>query len=540
MGNTVTFDPNTGVNPVFSGRGSFIQTPDILPVFWGPYWPGVGGMTVDTIMQALNGLVRGPFLSSLTQYGYGGSASVRPPRVDRGSNGITLPAQGLNVDQTNAISDAVLGYIRGLVSDDVIDNVDDNHELIVLVFLDNSVPVPSITDAVGNVQPILGANGAIDDPNFLDDATRFEILWVTTSSNQLATVTQTMSHELAEAISDPFGNGWHQTPPAAGNFGQIGDVCNQSGVVDGVAVSAYWSVETAACVIPTSELRNVSLSWQQPTHEAHDEPHRQGFVDLGPLCGGGRLFDYFERTYRNELTVSARIDGFEQPVIQWTLDGRPVSILGGSINVATNWVAEPPPSAGAAAPVKPATGAVSTFWTGTSSPQFGISVGPNAGNMSFRVTATVVEKFDAAGTQGRGLATRRTAVLDLDLHNQEINFGAGFNDAHQNCERVKHLFDGNGVVIGLPQPGDPGGLISRVVQVLRDQTLDRPVGLRNLALAVKDVRPELASTLVSLAEGTEARLLQRAAANQNNSIKDATQTADIGSRVAATIRFNGE
>jgi hypothetical protein len=473
-------------------------------------------MTVDTIMQALNGLVKGSYLSGLTQYGFGGSASVRPPRVDRASNGISLPAAGPNVDQTQAVTDAVNGYIRGLVSDDVIDNVDDNHELIVLVFLDNSVPAPSITNAAGKGQSFSGANSSINDPNFLDDATRFEICWITTSSNQLDAVTQSMSHELVEAISDPFDNGWHQTaPPPAGIAGQITDVCNQNGVADGVAVTAYWSTAAAACVIPTSRPRSVVLSSQQPTHEAHDGPPRQGFVDLGPLCGGGRLFDFVERTFRNELILSAKIDGFEQPVVNWVLDGRPVPILGGTIDVATNWVAEPPPSAGAAPPVKPATAAVTTVRTGPASPQIRITVGPNAGNMSFRVTATVVEKFDVAGTKGRGFATRRTAILDLDLHNQEINFGPEFNDAHQNCERVKHLFDGNGVVIGPPKPGDPGGLIARVVHVLRDQSADRPVGLRNLAAAVKGVRPELAATLVSLAERSEARLRQRASADRN-------------------------
>ena len=516
MGVTVTFDPNTGVNPVFGGRGSVIQTPDILPIFWGPYWPGIGGMTVDTIMQALHGLVSGAYLSGLKQYGYGGSANVRPPRVDRASNGISLPAAGPNVDQTQAIKDAVFGYIRGLVSDDVIDNVDDNHELIVLVFLDNSVPAPSISNAAGKPQTFGGANSAIDDANFLDDATRFEICWIATSSNQLDTVTQSMSHELVEAISDPFDSGWHQTaPPSAGNAGQISDVCNQNGVVDGVAVTAYWSAQAAACVIPTSRPRSVVLSSLQTTHEAHDGPKRHGFVDLGPLCGGGRLFDFVERTFRNELIVSAKIDGFEQPVVDWVLDDRPVAILQGSINVALNWDPEPPPSKGAAAPVKPATGAVNTVRGGPSSPQIRITVGPNVGNMSFRVTATVTEKFDAAGTKGRGFATRRTAILDLDLHNQEINFSPEFNDAHQNCERVKHLFDGNGVVIGPPKPGDPGGLIARVVQVLRDQSAERAAGLRNLAVAVKGVRPELAATLVSLAERSEARLGPQAPADRN-------------------------
>jgi hypothetical protein len=261
MGDLITFNPNTGSNPVFIGRGSHIGNPDILPIFWGQYWPGSGGMTVGTIMQALNTMASGAYLHGLAQYGYGGVANVRSPRVDQ-----TLCFFGSAPAQ--AVVDAGAdNYINGLIDNDAIDNVDDNNELIVIVFLDPSVPNIPYPGPQGDNGPFVKFDEILDDPY------RFQRAWINTSSGQLATVTQILSHELAESISDPFNNGWfQQTPPPAPGAGQIADVCNQNGLSDGIAVTAYWSNADSACIIPTPGVRFVSLSQTTETIRQPDGP----------------------------------------------------------------------------------------------------------------------------------------------------------------------------------------------------------------------------------------------------------------------------
>lgn len=483
MGDLVTFTPNTGSNPLFVGRGSYIRNPDILPIFWGSYWPGSGEMTVDTIMQALKTMTSGAYLQGLTQYGYGGSASVRPPRVDRGFNGF-----GISPSQT-AVDAGVDGYIKSLLNDDAIDNVDDNHELIVVVFLDPSVPIVPNPNGSGFV---LGDNGPIEKFEFLDDNTRFQRAWIGTSSGQIATVTQILSHELAESISDPFNSGWYQqTPPAPGTSDQINDVCNQNGLSDGVAVTAYWSNADSACIIPTSGNRFVSLSHTVETIQQPDGPVQQAFIDLGILCGGGRLFEFVERTYVNNVTINAKIDGYESPNAQWTIDGQPIPVVGGVITVAATF--DEPPGAS----VRSEFAQLRTFNPGVSGSQIKISVGPNAGNVAFRVTLSVREEFDS-GPSARG-STRRTAILDLDLKNQELQWSKEFKDATSNCDVVMHLSDGPGVVIGKPRPGDPAHLADRFAEVMRELGVAES-NLVKLAELVETSRPELAAALRSLGQ----------------------------------------
>ena len=147
--------------------------------------------------------------------------------------------------------------------------------------------------------------------------------------------------------------------------------------------------------------------------------------------------------------MTAKIVGYKFSKVTWVVDGKPVSILQGVINVVANWDPEPPPAAGAAAPQKPATAQLTTTHLSPDNPpRSEISrSGPNAGNVSFRIDLSVVESFDTGDASGRK-TSQRNAVLEVDLHNQEIVWDARHGDAVKNCERVKHLFDGPGGVIG--------------------------------------------------------------------------------------------
>ncbi len=189
-----------------------------------------------------------------------------------------------------------------------------------MVFLDPSI----FPDPAGPS----GANTPIEIFEILDDNIRFQWAWVTTSSNNLAFITQVLSHELVESISDPFNNGWFQTSPVpTPGSGQIGDVCNQPAFVNSVWVSAYWSNADNKCIVPTSGTRKLSLSQTLDKHEKHDGEPRQGYVDFPIICGGGRYFDYFERTFHNELTIHAKFDGYESPTVDYTINGQEVPLI---------------------------------------------------------------------------------------------------------------------------------------------------------------------------------------------------------------------
>jgi Tripartite tricarboxylate transporter family receptor len=339
-----------------------------------------------------------------------------------------------------------------------------------------------------------GSNTRFESFELFDDNTRFQLSWVVTSSGSLAAVTAFASHELAESITDPFNGGWEQTfPPSSAFAGQIGDVCSQTGISNGVGVNAYWSIADNACIKPTAGVRRVSLTKTDVAHEPRDGPARTGFVDVGPLCGSG-TFGFFVRTFRNEIVVTAQIVGFESPIVSWLIDGNPVSILQGVINVAARWDPEPPPAAGAAAPQLPSTAQLTTIHGSPDGPIVQISVGPNAGNVSFRIDLSVVESFDTGEAGGRK-TSQRTAVLEVDLHNEEIVWDARHGDVVKNCDRVKHLFDGPGGVIGPHDPGGPADLLGQVQRVIERGRSEYLLTVANTLTA----RPDLARALQALA-----------------------------------------
>lgn len=500
MGDVITFKPNTGTNPSFRGRGSQIENPDILAFFPGSYWPGTGELTVANIMAALNTMARGAYFDGLKQYGYSGTAQVRAPSVDPSPFIIALNPLTPGSDQINDIGAAVHDYIEGKL--DSIDNVDDNHDLIILVFLDPANPQPQKMDGAGNVSgSALGANTWIDDFEFLDDNTRFEWAWIGTSSGLLATVTQIASHELAESISDPFNNGWTQTsPPPPGGQGQISDVCNQNVIVDGVAVTAYWSIADNACVATTAGLRRVTLSQESKLHEPSDGPTLSGFVNLGALCGSG-FYEYKERTFHNSVTIHAKLDGYESPVIEWRINGTIVPIVAGIIEVPATWDRRPPPAARRPhhQTARPPTAQLKTLRGAPSSPQISFEVGPGEGDVSLTIEAYVMESFDNSANSGNA-TSRHTAILELDLKGQQIVWGNGYKDAKKNCDYIHHLANNPGPAIGPPRPGDPAGLLGMVERAIRDDSSQRRGLLLNAAEQVRTVRPDLSAALTVLAE----------------------------------------
>lgn len=507
MGDTIKFTPNTGNSTDFAGHGSKIEHPDILPVFRGSYWPGSGDLTVLSVMNALNSLVNGSYLQGLTQYGYVGPAQVRTAIIDTSDISINPPPLMPGVNQTDTFDQITDGYISWLLDKKRIDNVDDNHDLIVMIIYDPSSRQPINMDANGVVTPpIAGDNGEYDKVEILDDNIRFTRIWVVTAdtnANQLplANVTQAISHELVEAISDPFGTGWSQISPKAGeNLGQIADVCNQPAIVNGVSVVAYWSEGDCKCIVPTSTTRSLSVSFTLDQHNGFDGREKTGYVHLPLMCGGDQYFKYFERTYRNKITIHTNLVGYESPVIEYKINNLDVPFLEGTLEVDAVWEPEPPSN-----PFfpdfdfKPPTATLETLRLSPADPQISIWVGPNAGNTLLTISVVAYESFDDPSS---GYATTRKSIppLQIDLRNQEIIWEGNHDAVIQNCQDLENLVNGLGVVLGPPQPGDPAELVDIVARALRDYSQKRAEHIREVAELVQYSRPAVAEALLALAE----------------------------------------
>jgi hypothetical protein len=341
----LTFPSNLApVVPTFVGNGSKIEVPDLQVVFWGPFWPGTGQLSVGDIMQAVTSIVNGPYLDGLQQYGYTGPVNLRQPIVNTGNPNFTFPPPGPNVNQTTTAMTAVQILVDTLRQQNAMGDVNSNHNLIVLVFLDPRIPFPQIFNAAGNPQStVFGEHGPFIESQTLAPAIRFAYGFVCTlpgaNLSAFDQATWTFSHELVESITNPFGgSGWVQTfPVAPGNQGEIGDVCNNTAcVVDSIVVQPYWGVQQAACILPTGP-RQLSLNQALTKHVSQDGPVQYAIVDMGPLCGKG-TFDYVERTWDNLVAVTAVHTGYQVPVFTWSVNGTVLQPGASSLVVPATWI----------------------------------------------------------------------------------------------------------------------------------------------------------------------------------------------------------
>jgi hypothetical protein len=222
----LTFPSNLApVVPTFVGNGSKIEVPDLQVVFWGPYWPGTGQLSVGSLMQAVTTMVNGTYLDGLKQYGYVGPVNVRQPIVNTGNPNFTYPAPGPNVNQLNTAIQAVFTLVDTLRQNNSMGDVTSNHDLIVMTFIDPSFVFPQIFTATGASQStVYGEHSTYLASRPLAPAIRFSFGLVFTqplpgiSAFDQATVT--FGHELAESITNPFnGSGWVQTAPPTPNGG---------------------------------------------------------------------------------------------------------------------------------------------------------------------------------------------------------------------------------------------------------------------------------------------------------------------------------
>ena len=80
-----------------------------------------------------------------------------------------------------------------------------------------------------------------------------ERLGIEQEIHSFATQPERIGKGRVEVVTDPEGSGITGSPCSASGWCEIGDVCETStGIVNGIAVQAYWSEQAKACVVPGS------------------------------------------------------------------------------------------------------------------------------------------------------------------------------------------------------------------------------------------------------------------------------------------------
>jgi hypothetical protein len=220
---------------IVDGGGIKMVDPQVQLIFWGAEWTKPSPPTSpQAIEAAVKTLCLSAYFEPLREYKwfekiiFGSSffASTTEP-----------PAQFVRANVQNLVT--------GLIGAGIVPKPNSGN------FFDwiYCVLMPSTT----SYQPG-GANGEHSVTTWTDPATnqklRPYVAWILNGS--LDQMTTTISHELAETISDPRGDGIQLAPASPTNWNELGDICTSVAYLHGVAVQSYWSQQSGACVIAQS------------------------------------------------------------------------------------------------------------------------------------------------------------------------------------------------------------------------------------------------------------------------------------------------
>jgi len=228
--------------------GAIIADVSLQLLFWGSSWNSNPSPSIGEVVNAVNSILQGPYLSGLGQYGVGGG-SLKGAWIVTGR------------EPNNPFSD------------------DDVHSIISDLIDQGSFPEPDDPGGRNLYMFILPANVHSNNPKHTGEHmydTDFDLPfdidktwfgWVT-HNGTLDSLTPIFSHELVEACTDPEGDAVQVNPRNDSDWHEIGDVCCSNARVNGVLVQSYWSDQDLACIIPTAlpEISAPSLLEFGPLH----------------------------------------------------------------------------------------------------------------------------------------------------------------------------------------------------------------------------------------------------------------------------------
>ena len=215
--------------------GPKITNVNVHLLMWGSPWlQPTATPSAANVVNAIDSILKGPYMNGLKQYGVG-SGQLADAFI------ITSP------DPNNPFSDGnVQDMVWSLIDAGYFPEPDDGagrNELFALIM----PPGVNYDKGGGNFS---GDHSLASDYDFPFDFDEARYCWVM-NNGTLDSVTTIFSHELAEACTDPEGDGVQVNPRNGSSWHEIGDVCCSSSLLNGVMVQSYWSQKDNACIIPT-------------------------------------------------------------------------------------------------------------------------------------------------------------------------------------------------------------------------------------------------------------------------------------------------
>ena len=122
-----------------------------------------------------------------------------------------------------------------------------------------SGPIPTYNNTV--VCVVMPPGSSPHDGSLIgqhDHSLQPDLYWVPTmwiGFNDRNTMSAAFSHELAETLTDPDGDGVQVKPTSVSDWNEIADVCENLPyqTLNGVTVMSYWSADDKLCIVPQPE-----------------------------------------------------------------------------------------------------------------------------------------------------------------------------------------------------------------------------------------------------------------------------------------------
>jgi hypothetical protein len=319
---TILFRPHFGAEAIAPGsQNDGMQSPPVYMTFWGPYWgTAQGRQDENALLTSAQNVINSPYFSGLKQYGSDGVVTFGASWED-----LSTPTVGSGGQLS---SGTLQNFLQGTI---------DNQS--------SPIPRPStpahapiyvvVTDPISDAGSNGGwnAGGTYTTPIFVPNQA-MHMVWVGTSfqGGQVwkDAFTLTLSHELAETISDPDSNGIRVNSPSnlpasllspGGN--QIGDFEPEpnGGIhygyrLNGQLVQPFWSQTDNAWLVPDTNAQTLYLNpnWNRSNYTGQNILE----IDGGQLGAGSN----------DTVTISQTATGG----VQVTLNGETTAFDAGQIS----------------------------------------------------------------------------------------------------------------------------------------------------------------------------------------------------------------
>jgi hypothetical protein len=308
----------------------------LYTIYWGSFWARPDGQALQSqIQNSLNPMLYfSHYLDGIRQYGVPNHAGV-PGSGTVEVNNISDPAEGFS--QSNLV-DVINNAIdnQGLPDSDTFSN-----EGLYLVF----TPPGIRSDVVENGLPVGGYHSADTNFSFPFDFDTRHFAWIgDPTSAGLDRITTTISHEVAEAMTDPNDDGITVNSGGGNEIGD-GDAEHFTHFVNGYKVQALWSQQDGTYAVYDGNSQSVTVTGANLVVTGDQlGPNFADNITVDLDAKGGVVVTENGETFSftpGEIQTVSIFDGGGANTISVlkTSSSSPVSIIGGgndTVNIGSN------------------------------------------------------------------------------------------------------------------------------------------------------------------------------------------------------------